>query len=857
MYKRSLSLLILILLFTSYGFGQSVQNISRLKISLNELWQFSKSDTSQQTSWTHVSLPHTWNSQDVIEGNSGYYRGIGWYKRALVTPADLKGKKLYLWFEGANNITDVYVNHQLAGSHSGGYTAFCFDISRLVKPGGTNELLIKVNNAPDMNALPISADYTFYGGIYRDLWLVTTSEIHFDMMNYGSEGVFISTPAVSDQSAMVAIKGDITNNGSSNKKLKVLAEIKDAEGKLVRTCTCAIKSTAETTTGFVLNPLQIEHPHLWSPDDPYLYSVSIKIQDVATRQTIDQLTEPLGLRHYRFDKDKGFYLNGKPLKLMGTNRHQDFQGYGNALTDDMHEKDIRLIKEMGANFIRIAHYPQDPRILEMCDKYGLLVWEEIPVVNEINLTKEFSNNAKTMLTEMIRQNYNHPSVIIWGFMNEVFATNKMRNVVDRPTLLSKTTELAKDLQQIAKKEDPYRSTAMALEYTYAKEYLSTGIGNICDILGWNLYIGWYQENMDNFGPFLDEWHKNFPDKPFIISEYGAGSDVRLHTLSPQRYDYSIEYQENMLACYYKQIMKRDYVAGATVWNSFDFNSYGRADEIPNINNKGLMTANRKYKDSYFFLQAELSKKPILRIASLNWTNRAGRAIDDTSDYCIQPVTVFSNLKQIELFLNGTSLGKKEMEDKKAVWAVPFINGKNTLYAVGDSLNDKLETDFRLQPHSLSDPAFKEIGVRFGSKEYFIDGQPGFVWEPEQKYTKGSWGYLTDSTEPLEMPARFDVRNTDNDVLYYTYRKNMSKIQFDVADGQYEVELLFIDKLPDNEFEIILNGSAAYQYPGAEQERTAVSKKYSVQTINQKGITITFNKIKGDSFLSAVRIRKVN
>ena len=280
----------------------------------------------------------------------------------------------------------------------------------------------------------------------------------------------------------------------------------------------------------MIKNIEITKPILWTPSNPYLYSVSINLVNTATNQIIDQQIEPLGFRWFNFDVVKGFTLNDKPLKLVGTNRHQDREGYGNALSDDMHEQDIKLIKEMGSNFIRISHYPQDPTVLEMCDKYGLLVWEEIPCVNEINTTNEFSKNAQCALIEMIRQNYNHPSIIIWGFMNEVFATNKMRKLVERKELLAKTTELAKTLQTIVKKEDSFRSTAMALEYTYAKEYLATGIGNICDIIGWNLYIGWYQEYMSKFAPFIDFWHTKFPNKPFIISEFGAGSDTRLHSL---------------------------------------------------------------------------------------------------------------------------------------------------------------------------------------------------------------------------------------------------------------------------------------------------------------------------------------
>jgi beta-galactosidase len=828
----------------------------RQKISLNQFWQFCKSDTSKQSAWQPVTLPHTWNDKDVIDEEPGYYRGTGWYKRKLKTPADIKERSYYITFEGANNITELYINGKFVARHNGGYTAFRYNITALLKPEGDNDVMVKVNNSPRLTALPITADFTFYGGIYRDVWLEAVPELRFTMDNVASNGVYISTPAVSVNEGTVNISGQITGNNATPQRVRILAEVKDAAGMVVQTDSTEAEVPGQSNGHFAIEKIHIDHPHLWSPDDPYLYTIKLKVFAPGFSRPADQLIEPLGFRWFKMDPEKGFFLNGKPLKLMGTNRHQDRQGVGNALTGDMHEQDIRLIKEMGANFIRIAHYPQAQRLLNMCDKLGLLVWQEIPVVNEANPDPEFTFNARLMLTEMIRQYYNHPSIIIWGFMNEVFATQKMKSL-NRKELLAKTTELAKNLNMIAKSEDGSRLTAMALEYTYADEYLSTGIGNITDVIGWNLYIGWYQEDMNKFGPYLDEWHKKYPGKNFIISEYGAGSDTRIHALHPERYDYSVEYQEQILNTYYKAIMERCFVAGGTVWNSFDFNSQGRQDEMPDINNKGLMTAERKYKDSYFFMQAALAKQPVLKIASLNWTNRAGRPAQPGENFCRQPVTVFTNLKQAELFLNGKSLGSKKTVDHKAVWDVPFADGGNVLFARGAGLNDKVEISFRLQPFFTDDASFKDIGVRFGAKDYFIDQPTGFVWEPEKVYSDRSWGYVSDSTTAWKPPVKYDVKGTPDDALFYTYRKNMDKIRFDVPDGEYEVELLLVDKLPGNQFDILINGIKSYTYPESAEEKAAVRKKYIVETVDKTGLQITFNKIKGDTFLSAVRVRKIH
>lgn len=822
------------------------------KVSVNENWEFSK--TADSPNWEKINLPHTWNAKDVIDETPGYYRGVGWYKKKLNISAE-KNQKIFLHFEGANNNTELFVNGKMAGKHVGGYTAFVFDITSFLIANGQNELLVKVDNAVNLNDLPVSADFTFYGGIYRDVFLIVKNDIHFDMSNLGSSGVFISTPDVSAEKGTVKIAGTIANQSNQNIQIELQTVIRDNAGKAVYNKTESKSINKNAKWNFSNTDAEVLNPNLWSPSTPNLYTVELKIINKKTKKIIDSSVQPLGFRWFKFDADMGFFLNGKPLKLIGTNRHQDRESYGNALPDDFHEEDIRLIKEMGSNFIRIAHYPQDPLVLEMCDKYGLLVWEEIPVVNEINITEEFANNSKNSLKEMIRQNFNHPSIIIWGYMNEVFATNKMRKLVERKELLSKTTKLAKELEIIVKEEDATRNTAMALEYTYADEYLETGIGNICDVVGWNLYLGWYQEDRSNFGPFLDEWNKKYPTKSFIISEFGAGSDTRIHSLNPSRYDYSVEYQEIILESYYKEIMARPFVAGATVWNSFDFNSEGRMDVVPNINNKGLLTVDRKPKDSYYFFQAALAKEPILKIASTNWKNRTGRSESEQANYCKQQVVVYSNFPQVELFNNGISLGKKNMIDAKASWEVPFNNGKNQLIAKSNNYLDQITIDFHLQPYLLNSSLFKALAVNFGCQEYFIEEPTGLVWEPERKYSKGYWGYTKTNDEGFKLPSRFDVKKTTNDPLFYAYLKDAESIQFDVADGDYEVELLFVDQIAGNKFSVLVNGQDIFSYPSISSEKSALNIKTFVQVTENQGIKISFNKQLGSSIISGIKIKK--
>lgn len=838
----------LFILLSVNGFATYAQK----KVSINENWAFTKEPVAGK--WEKINLPHTWNVTDVIDETPGYYRGIGWYKKTMKVSFN-KNQKVFIKFLGANNNAELFINGKTVGKHIGGYTAFDYDITPFLNANGQNEILVKVDNTVNFDDLPVSADFTFYGGIYRDVFLIVKDEIHFDMLNNGSAGIFISTPSVSALKGSVKISGVLINKADQKKQVDLTAVVKQADGKVVYENKISKSIVKNGRWNFNLSNIEILNPKLWSPLTPNLYTVEVTIKDKKSQKVIDSSVQPLGFRWFKFDANKGFFLNGEPLKLIGTNRHQDREGYGNALTAEMHEEDIRLIKEMGANFIRLAHYPQDPYVLELCDKYGLLVWEEIPVVNEINTTVEFANNAKLSLTEMIRQHYNHPSIIIWGYMNEIFATNKMRKLVERKELLDKTTLLAKNLEKIAKAEDSSRSTAMALEYTYADEYLETGIGNICDVVGWNLYIGWYQEDMTQFGPFLDKWHKKFPTKSFFISEFGAGSDTRIHSLNPTRYDYSVEYQELNLESYYQQIMARPFVSGATVWNSFDFNSEGRMDVVPNINNKGLLTVDRKPKDSYYFLQAALSKSPILKIATADWKNRTGRAGSETQNFCKQPVVIYSNLPEVELFNNGVSLGKKQVVASKVIWEVPFSDGKNTLVAKGDNFSDQIDVDFKLQPYFLNSPTFKSIAVNFGSEEYFIEQPTGLVWEPERAYTKGYWGYTTTTARNYKQPNRFDVKLTTSDPLYYAYLENAENIQFDVADGAYEVELLFVDQIVGKKFDILVNGQDVFSYPSNSSQRSAITVKTLTSAVNGKGIKVSFDKQQGSSIISGIKIRK--
>ncbi len=854
----------------------------RLKTSINSLWSYTKQDDISQkvnpnvSDWELVNLPHTWNDQDVLDDNKrGYYRGKGWYFKKLHKNFDPQTKSYFLHFEGANQHTQVYVNGQKAGAHIGGYSAFTIDITAGLNSGTQNEVLVMVDNAHNPDIPPLSADFTFFGGIYRDVFLIETSKIHFNILDHGSEGIFVSTPQVTSKNAIVKINGSIRNTLKKSGKYKIQYTIHNQEGLAIaeNSKNISIKENS-TSIPFEISDVNITNPALWSPDTPYLYALEIRITNKG-EDVLDEDYINFGVRTFSFDADKGFFLNGKSLKLMGANRHQDYPGMGNALSDDQHRSDMKLLKDMGANFIRLAHYPQDPAILEEADRIGLLVWEETPLVNEVTLSKTHDDNSERMLKEMIRQHYNHPSVILWGYMNEIYWAHRFidKEIVNQHT--EATVALAKRLEKVTRTEDPSRYTAMAL-HRYPL-YEESEIDKIPQVVGWNLYHGWYYDTYEDFGKYLDEQHQKYPERIHIVSEFGAGSDPRFHSVNPERFDFTIEGHKRMMESYLKQILERPYIAGATVWNLIDFSSERRIDPNPHINNKGLASADRTPKDVYFLFRAALSKMPYLKIAETNWTDRSGILTKKL------PVQVYSNLDEIELFQNGKSLGVKKLINHSAVWEVIFRERENRFEARNnnekEALNDLLNIDFKGIPEVIKNEHQIDISINAGSNHSFYDDRGKNTWLPDQKYKKGSWGYL--DGEPLYVANKIGTKEDILTIncfigLYQTMRKNTSGYQFDVKDGLYEVELLFVEHYPKsrrfvdgaespnpngkqrifsvniNETSILKNMDMlkdyGYNYP--------IRKKVSIKAKDGKGIRVQLKAIKGEPIISGIRVRSL-
>jgi beta-galactosidase len=868
---------------------------TRIKFSINDNWRFVREDIPNSTvfaadfsKWQKVNIPHTWNAVDAADETPDYYRGVAWYCKSITLPINFKDKQITMYFEGANQEVELFINGISAGTHVGGYTRFSFDITGLVRFGEQNQLAVKVNNRYNENIPPLSADFTFFGGIYRDVYLIISNKVHISTTHYASDGVYIQTPNLSNEEAQIDIKTMLTNASLNNIKLRVEHSVVNPKHKTILVSSNNIQLAKNTTKSPFSQLLKVQKPELWSPDSPLLYSVVTRIYNSKTNELLDEVCQPLGFRWFEFSSENGFVLNGKPLKLIGTNRHQCFEGLGNALPDEIHVRDIKLLKDMGGNFLRISHYPQDPVVMEMCDKLGIITSIEIPIVNAITENDKFSVNCIEMAREMVFQDYNRSSVLIWAYMNEVLLKQPFKgDSIRTKKYFESVNALAQKIENQIRTDDPQRYTLIPMHGNF-NDYNKAGLTQIPKIVGWNLYQGWYGGTFDKFETFVDEAQKKL-QKPFIITEYGADVDPRLHSFEPQRFDYTQEYANLYHEHYIKAIMKRKYVAGANIWNLNDFYSEERENAVPHVNSKGITTLSREPKDTYLHYQAMFSSKPIVNIGSQLWKIRGGNA--NLNNTCIQTVKVYTNLSVIKLFHNGKLLDKKLTNNNIANFDVPFVDGENVLEAQGVSgssiTSDLQKIDFRMIPFNLksNSPAFSEINVMLGSKRYFEDKIKSIVWLPEKEYQTGSWGYIGGTnyvkrTRHGEQPASdSNIKNTTEDPIFQTMRKGIEAFKLDVPDGEYTVSLYFadleignnkkmsvynlgdeaiVDSVAERIFNVSVNKSLVVENLNIATEfgkSTAVVKIITILVQNGTGIVINFDSVKGDTFLNAIRVYK--
>ena len=662
--------LVSVVLFMLYGMSMFAQ---RQDILLNNDWNFRFSHQVQKGTEVRVDLPHTWNAQDALSGKIDYKRGIGNYEKNLFIRSERKGKRLFIRFEGVNNIADVFVNRRHIGEHRGGYGAFIFEITGKVEYGKENSILVRVNNGEQLDIMPLVGDFNFYGGIYRDVHLLITDETCISPLNYASPGVRLIQDSVSHKYAKVRAVVDLSNGDSGNREVELNVRLLDGQ-RVVKEGTKKVNLSGNAAMQQEFT-FEIDQPHLWNGrQDPFLYQAEVTLS--RNGQMVDRVTQPLGLRFYRIDPDKGFFLNGKHLPLQGVCRHQDRSEVGNALRPQHHEEDAALMLEMGVNAVRLAHYPQATYFYDLMDKNGIIVWAEIPFVGPGGYNDKgfvdlpaFRANGKEQLKELIRQHYNHPSICVWGLFNE------LTELGDNPV------EYIKELNVLAHQEDPTRLTTSA----------SNQMGDlnfITDAIAWNRYDGWYGGTPADLGKWLDRMHKDHPEICIAISEYGAGASIyhqqdSLVKTVPTSWWHPENWQTYYHIENWKTISSRPYVWGSFVWNMFDFGAAHRTEgDRPGINDKGLVTFDRKVrKDAFYFYKANWNgEEPMLYLTGKRNTARTQR---------LQTIIAFTNQSGAELFVNGKSYGKATPDSYAILeWKnVELQPGENEIKVV--STNKKL------------------------------------------------------------------------------------------------------------------------------------------------------------------------
>lgn len=648
-------------------------------IKLNDNWSFRFSHQVNKGTARRVDLPHTWNAQDALSGKVDYKRGIGNYEKRIFIKPEYQGKRLFLRFEGVNTIASVFVNRKYAGEHRGGYGAFVIEITDKVNYGKENSVLVRVNNAEQLDIMPLGGDFNMYGGIYRDVNLIVTENVCISPLDYASSGVKLIQDSVSNEYAKVRNVIQLSNGRNADSKLDLSVAVKEGDKTVKSFSSSVVVPAGKNITHEI--PMEFNKPHLWNGmEDPFMYRVEVSIKENG--KVLDIVSQNMGLRYYNVDPEKGFFLNGKHLQLKGVCRHQDRAEIGNALRKEHHDEDLAIMLDMGVNAVRLAHYPQDEYFYDLMDRHGLIVWAEIPFVGPIIFDEKgfvdseiFKENGKQQLVEMIRQHYNHPSICFWGLFNE------LKEYGDNPI------EYIKELNEIAHKEDPTRPTTSASNQGGAINYIT-------DVIAWNRYDGWYGGNPGTLGAWLDDLKKKNPNIKVGISEYGAGASIyhqqeALKQPNPSGWWHPENWQTYYHIENWKIISSRPFVWGSFVWNMFDFGAAHRTEgDRPGINDKGLVTFDRKVrKDAFYFYKANWNKsESVLHIAGKRCDSRTSN---------VQTIMAFTNQPEAELFVNGKSYGKVKADEYCIVkWEkVSLADGLNEISVRVDNRKVKISDRF--------------------------------------------------------------------------------------------------------------------------------------------------------------------
>lgn len=638
----------------------------RKETLINQNWIFTKMNNPVFSSYdipvkesTGINIPHTWNAFDGQDGGNDYYRNACWYQKRMDLPETSDAEELYLEFEAVNSIADVYINGVLIGSHHGGYSTFRFNISNYA--GSHNILLsVCVDNSDNPDVYPRTADYTFFGGIYRDVKLLIVPKTHFGLNHYGSHGIYIDAEVNTD-TATLSICSEVDN---AVPKMQVCWELIDANGNL------QAKQQTEWSQNSV--SLQINNPSLWNGrKNPYMYTVRGSLLN-DSGDILDVYETPFGIRSFYVDSEKGFFLNGTSYPLHGVSRHQDHKDKGWAIFKENHEEDMGLICEIGATSIRLAHYQHAAYFYDLCDQNGMVVWAEIPFISEMSKTEKACQNLIDQMSELILQNYNHPSICFWGLENET--TIQSLEFKDDPELV----KMIQKLQDLCKELNPSRMTCQAFLSNVPGDSQLT---KISDLSSFNHYFGWYGGELKDLPIWLDKFHADHPEVIVGVSEYGGDGSIRYHNDKPQAGDYTEDYQAILHEEAEATFHTRPYVWSHYVWNMFDFAS-DRRDEggAPGLNQKGLVTHDRKVKkDAFYLYKAYWSDEPFVHICGHSYTHRTAKA---------RTIKVYSNQPDVTLSLNGEQICSL-CGDKIFQFEITLELGETKITASAGTVSDEL------------------------------------------------------------------------------------------------------------------------------------------------------------------------
>ena len=633
--------------------------------NLNKDWFFKKNTEVTKTTvvddtWDIINLPHTYNGFDGQDGGNDYYKGKAVYIKKIVKPLVSPDSDFILNFEGVNSVARIYIDGEFVQEHRSGYSRFRVNITRFFEKKDTVTLAVEVDNSNKSDVYPQMADFTFYGGIYRNVSLISVPKTRFDIEYYAGSGVTV-TSKIDGEDAIIDITAYIKNPQESD---MVMVEVADDDYEDIG----AIVAPANNITKL---SLKIDNVHLWNGlEDPFLYCLNVKL--VRHNEVLDNVEIKHGVREYYVDPDKGFFLNGKSLPLRGVSRHQDRLGKGNALDDMDHFDDLDLILDVGANSVRLAHYQQDDYFYELCDRYGLIVWAEIPFISRMNKDAKAHENAMEQMKELIYQNYNHSSILFWGIANEITIAGYIPGLTDN----------LKELNELVKSIDKSRLTTMA---QVSMLPMDSDHNQITDILAYNLYFGWYSGKYTDNEVWFDEFRKMHPNRAVGLSEYGCEGIISWHSDTPVCKDYTEEYQAEYHEHMAKLLSKRLEIWCSYVWNMFDFGCDMRDEGgVKGRNNKGLVTIDRKVKkDSFYVYKAYWSKEHFVHITSKRFSIRSNEKIN---------IKIYSNMPKVRLFVNGNDLGEKEGDKIFIFENLRLDMGANYIKAVG--INDDVKRSDR-------------------------------------------------------------------------------------------------------------------------------------------------------------------